>query len=470
MSHQAESSQLLDCARTLSGSRHGYLLAHWDSLTDVQKLRLARQVSEIDFEGIERELGSQGRSCDAGSLAESAEPPDAVRLADITQEVRDQALSEGGRAIRDGEVAMVLVAGGQGTRLGFEQPKGMYPIGPVSGRTLFQMHVDSLRGAMRRYGARIEFLVMTGPSTDEPTRRYFAENSNLGLNDQELMIFEQGTMPAIDADSGRILMDSPSSIALSPDGHGGIVRALSKTGWLERALNRGVRHLFYAQVDNPLVRACDPLLIGLHRLGHSQATTQVVQKRFATEKVGNVVKLGGKTQIIEYSDLPEHVAKRTNPDGTLRLWAGSIAVHVFDLDFLQDCSQRSEALPFHRARKAVPFVDASGKSHSPTEPNAIKLERFVFDLLPAASKALVVEADASEAFAPVKNATGAQTDTPETCKSAMVALHRKWLRNAGVQVDQECSVEIHPNWAWDEQEVRLRIGTPTAIHSDTFFT
>ncbi|MFM8571429.1 MAG: UTP--glucose-1-phosphate uridylyltransferase, partial [Pirellula sp.] len=277
MSHQAESSQLLDCARTLSGSRHGYLLAHWDSLTDVQKLRLARQVSEIDFEGIERELGSQGRSCDAGSLAESAEPPDAVRLADITQEVRDQALSEGGRAIRDGEVAMVLVAGGQGTRLGFEQPKGMYPIGPVSGRTLFQMHVDSLRGAMRRYGARIEFLVMTGPSTDEPTRRYFAENSNLGLNDQELMIFEQGTMPAIDADSGRILMDSPSSIALSPDGHGGIVRALSKTGWLERALNRGVRHLFYAQVDNPLVRACDPLLIGLHRLGHSQATTQVVQ-------------------------------------------------------------------------------------------------------------------------------------------------------------------------------------------------
>jgi UDP-N-acetylglucosamine/UDP-N-acetylgalactosamine diphosphorylase len=458
----------------LCPSEHHSLLAHWDVLDASQRAGLAEQILQIDFEAIRREFGLQARSeqqvCDLSSLASLAESPEAVRLSDRTPELLAQAIQEGSRAIADGQVAMVLVAGGQGTRLGFDQPKGMYSIGPVSGRTLFQMHVDSLRGAMKKFGVSIPLLVMTGPSTDRPTREYFAKHANLGLNDQELMIFEQGTMPAIDAKTGRILMESTSSIALSPDGHGGIVRALAKTGWFERAEQRGITHLFYAQVDNPLVRACDPLLVGLHRLAKSQATTQVVEKRFATEKVGNVVKLEGKTQIIEYSDLPEQLAKQTNPDGSLKLWAGNIAVHVFDVDFLQRCGQSSQALPFHRAHKAVRYVDEFGNTHVPDKPNAIKLERFVFDLLPAASKSLVVESLASESFAPVKNATGSASDTPETCKAALVNLHRGWLRNAGVQVDDGCSVEIHPMWAWDEQEVRARIQQPASLHSDTFFT
>ncbi|MFM7515817.1 MAG: UTP--glucose-1-phosphate uridylyltransferase, partial [Pirellula sp.] len=290
------------------------------------------------------------------------------------------------------------------------------------------------------------------------------------LKPHELIIFQQGTMPAIDATTGKILMESTSSIALSPDGHGGIVRALSKTGWLDQAQGQGIEHLFYAQVDNPLVRACDPLLIGLHRLGQSQATTQVVEKRFATEKVGNVVNLDGKTQIIEYSDLPEDVAKQTNPDGSLKLWAGNIAVHVFDIEFLKRSCQSRDALPFHRANKAVPYVDDQGKECIPSGPNAIKLERFVFDLLPAADRALVVEARASEAFAPVKNAIGSPTDSPGTCKAALVDLHRRWLTDAGVKLDEGCLVEIHPNWAWDEHEVQSRLDKPTQIHADTYFT
>jgi len=470
MSLQAEPCSSLEELKTLCGSQHDYLLSHWDSLSDMQRLGLGAQIRQIDFDGIRRELSSQEKSCDWSQLAHKAEPPEAVRLADRTDSLIQQAGHEGAQAIASGQVAMVLVAGGQGTRLGFDQPKGMFAIGPVSGRTLFQMHADSLRGAMKRHGVPIPFLVMTGPSTDQPTREYFAQNSNLGLDPNDLLIFEQGTMPAIDATTGRILMDSPSSIALSPDGHGGIVRALAKTGWLEEAKQRGIRHLFYAQVDNPLVRACDPVLIGLHRLAGSQATTQVVEKRFATEKVGNVVKLDGKTQIIEYSDLPEEIAKQTNPDGSLKLWAGNIAVHVFDVDFLERCCQSVDALPFHRARKAVAYVDEFGNAQAPKEPNAIKLERFVFDLLPAADKALVVEALAAEAFAPVKNAIGSPTDTPETCKAALVGLHRQWLKNAGSFVDEACSVEIHPMWAWDQHEVQAKIGKPVRIESDTYFT
>jgi UDP-N-acetylglucosamine/UDP-N-acetylgalactosamine diphosphorylase len=183
-----------------------------------------------------------------------------------------------------------------------------------------------------------------------------------------------------------------------------------------------------------------------------------------------VVKLAGKTQIIEYSDLPEQVARQTNPDGSLKLWAGNIAVHVFDIDFLQQCRHSAQALPFHRAHKTVGYVDEFGKTHVPEKPNAIKLERFVFDLLPAASKSLVVESLASESFAPVKNATGSASDTPETCKAALVDLHRRWLRSAGVELDEGCSVEIHPLWAWDEQEVQARFQHSARIQSDTFFT
>ncbi|MFM7928470.1 MAG: UTP--glucose-1-phosphate uridylyltransferase [Pirellula sp.] len=470
MSHLAESLTSLEQLKSLCGSDQSHLLSHWQSLSQSQRQGLADQISQVDFDGIRREMGSQERTLDWGKLSQSALPPSAVRLADTTPQDRLKAIDQGELAIASGKVAMVLVAGGQGTRLGFDLPKGMYPIGPISGRTLFQMHVDSLRGAMRRFGVSIPLLVMTGPSTHEPTIRYFQENGNLGLKPHELIIFQQGTMPAIDATTGKILMESTSSIALSPDGHGGIVMALSKTGWLDQAQGQGIEHLFYAQVDNPLVRACDPLLIGLHRLGQSQATTQVVEKRFATEKVGNVVNLDGKTQIIEYSDLPEEVAKQTNPDGSLRIWAGNIAVHVFDIEFLNRSCQSRDALPFHRAHKAVPYVDDQGKECIPSGPNAIKLERFVFDLLPAADRALVVEARASEAFAPVKNAIGSPTDSPETCKAALVDLHRRWLTDAGVKLDEGCLVEIHPNWAWDEHEVQTRLDKPTQIHADTYFT
>lgn len=470
MSHLAESLTSLEQLKSLCGSDQSHLLAHWQSLSQAQRQGLADQISQIDFDGIRREMGSQKRTLDWGKLSQGAQPPSAVRLADTTPQDRLKAIAQGELAIASGKVAMVLVAGGQGTRLGFDLPKGMYPIGPVSGRTLFQMHVDSLRGAMRRFGVSIPLLVMTGPSTHEPTVRYFQENANLGLKPQELIIFQQGTMPAIDATTGKILMESKSSIALSPDGHGGIVRALAKTGWLDRAQDQGIEHLFYAQVDNPLVRACDPLLIGLHRLGQSQATTQVVEKRFATQKVGNVVNLDGKTQIIEYSDLPVEVAKQTNPDGSLRLWAGNIAVHVFDIEFLKRSCQSRDALPFHRVHKAVPYVDDQGNDCIPSGPNAIKLERFVFDLLPVADRALVVEARACEAFAPVKNAIGSPTDSPETCKAALVDLHRRWLTDAGVKLDEGCLVEIHPNWAWDEHEVQTRLDKPTQIHADTYFT
>lgn len=450
-----------------------HLFQFWNQLTTEQQSTLLQQVSSIDFEQLGRLFHGHETSIDWSELAKKAVPPDAIRLE--VQGTHGQvpnprdAIACGEQAIRQGKVGMILVAGGQGTRLGFDQPKGMFRIGPVSNRTLFAMHADSLRGAMLRYNVSIPLYVMTSPATDRATQTYFASHQNLGLSADELTVFCQGTMPAIDVTTGNVLLETKSTVALSPDGHGGIVAALDRQGILRSAAERGIEHFFYAQVDNPLVRACDPLLIGHHILAKSQMTTQVVAKRFATERVGNVVSIDGRTHIIEYSDLPDDVANRTNPDGTLALWAGNIAVHVLDRQFLVTAATESHSLPFHRALKAVPFVDANGEFVKPNAPNAIKFEKFVFDLLPTAAHAIVVEGEPSQVFAPVKNAEGAATDTPSATRDAIVRQHRQWLESAGMTIRDTVRVEINPRWALDADDVRQKIQKPANILVDTYF-
>jgi len=265
------------------------------------------------------------------------------------------------------------------------------------------------------------------------------------------------------------LLEAKDSLALSPDGHGGTVAALSKAGCLADAASRGVDLLSYVQVDNPLVALCDANLIGHHLMSGSEMTTQVVRKRFATEKVGNVVLVDGRVQIIEYSDLPEEAANRLNEAGELRLWAGNIAVHVVDRKFLERAAKWSEALPFHRANKSVPFIGEDGKLVHPMKPNAIKFERFIFDLLPHAEHGFVVESLASEAFAPVKNANGAATDTPEQSMQAIVDLHRSWLEAAAVKVADKIRVEINPQFAMDAGEMKARFKAGDEVNEDRYF-
>ncbi|MFN7290689.1 MAG: UTP--glucose-1-phosphate uridylyltransferase [Pirellula sp.] len=445
-----------------------HLIQFWDNLSDEKRLHLTQQIDSIDFELLNELASKKSQQVNVVELAKKALPPKAIRL-NCNPEQAKAARAAGEDAIRNGRVGMVLVAGGQGTRLGFDLPKGMFSIGPLSHRTLFQMHVDSLRGAMKKYQCEIPLFIMTSPATDEDTRSYFTQNDNLGMPSHLLHIFQQGVMPAVDATSGKVLLESDSKIAVSPDGHGGIVDAMKKNGILASCKEKGIAHLFYAQVDNPLVTACDPLLIGHHLNSESEMTTQVVKKRFAKEKVGNVVAIDGKTQIIEYSDLPDEAAERRNPDGSLALWAGNIAVHVISCDFLQKCSEDASSLPFHIAHKAVPYINESGDRVKPTQPNACKFERFVFDLLPKASVALVVEGDAAEVFAPVKNADGAATDTPSSCRTSLSQRFKRWLAAANVETDESTVIEIHPMWALDVEDVKAKFSSPLKINVDTYF-
>jgi UDP-N-acetylglucosamine/UDP-N-acetylgalactosamine diphosphorylase len=446
-----------------------HLLRFWDELDADQRQQLAEQIGQLDLALIHSLACSQALTDNWSDLAARAEEPPAITLADFANdELFDRASEAGENALRAGQVAMILVAGGQGTRLGFDRPKGMYPIGPLSGRTLYQILIEHLLARARQFETRIPLYVMCSPATHTETIEYFQQHQNFGLDQDDLKTFCQGTMPAIDFE-GKLILEEKHRLFASPDGHGGMLSALAQCGGLDEMIARGIKHIFYAQVDNPLVQVCHPALLGSHLSSRSEMTTQVVRKTNPLQRVGNVVKVDGQVRIIEYSDFPESEARKTKPDGSLKYWAGSIAVHIFETHFLTRCLANQEALPFHRAVKKVPFVDESGKTVQPIAPNAIKFERFIFDLLPWAENAMVCEVDPAEGFCAVKNAAPAASETPEHVKQAISNLHRQWLQQAGADVSADATVEINPLFAVDSATLSQRIEPGFQVVHSTYF-
>jgi UDP-N-acetylglucosamine/UDP-N-acetylgalactosamine diphosphorylase len=298
---------------------------------------------------------------------------------------------------------------------------------------------------------------MNSPATHEAQSSFITDNRLFGMPQEDVFIFCQGAMPAVDAETGKLLLAAKDELFLSPDGHGGMVAAMAACGAIDDMRSRGIEHLFYLQVDNPLVPICDAELIGHHLLAGSELTSIAVAKQSPLEKVGNFVSIDGRLQVIEYSDFPNDVAESRDEQGELLFWAGSIAVHIFSVDFLARTLSLKNALPFHVARKNVSYLSSTGEFVTPRAANALKFERFIFDLLPHARNALVVEYAEEEVFAPLKNAPGASRDTAEYVQRLMINQHRRWLESAGAQVAADAAVEISPLWALDAEAVAERI-------------
>ncbi|MDZ4658289.1 MAG: UTP--glucose-1-phosphate uridylyltransferase [Bythopirellula sp.] len=437
------------------GQQH--LVQFWDELNDAQQLQLATQIENIDLALIDSLAQGKVDQPDWVELSRRAEPPPAVRLGEASEAQIRKAIECGAAALHAGKVGVLLVAGGQGSRLGFDLPKSMYPIGPFSGATLLQIHIEKVRANAQRYGTPIPLYVMTSPATHEETVRFLQENKNFGLADADLVVFCQGTMPAISIDSGKLLLAEKGQLFLSPDGHGGTVGALGASGALNHMRERGVEQLFYLQVDNPLVPIGDPQLIGYHLLRKSELTSIAVQKKHPHEKWGNFAMIDGRMHVIEYSDIPDDVAELTDAEGKLKFWAGSLAIHVFERALFERALAIKDMMPFHIARKKVPYINEQGEKINPTEPNALKFERFIFDLLPQAARPLVVEYREPDCLAPLKNASGAAVDTPEYVRTMLLAMHRRWLEAAGAKLADGIDVEISPLFALDAAQVAEKI-------------
>lgn len=450
-----------------------HVLQFWDTLTPDQQSSLADQIESFDLQQLQQLYQSQNAESHWGELAARSEVPPAITLADFADQASfDQAYENGAQLLSGGKVGMIIVAGGQGSRLGFDHPKGLYPIGPISDISLFQIFIEKVIARAKQFGSTIPLYIMTSPPTHEETIEYLTNENFFGFNPDDVMIFCQGVMPAVDSD-GKLLLQDKGEVFVSPDGHGGALLALEKSGALADMKKRGVEHAFYGQIDNPLVQVCDPALLGYHAKSGSEMTSQVVRKTAPSQKVGNVVIADGKVQIIEYSDLPEENASQTKPDGSLKLWAGSIAVHIFKTDFLQRMLDTAGSLPFHRAHKKVAFVGPTGETTQPEQNNAVKFEKFIFDLLPSAANAIICEVDPADGFNAVKNAPPADAETPDHVRQAISDLHTRWLNGCGVKVSDGVKIEISPLYAPDQKSLQAKIADdpnfPKQITADTYF-
>lgn len=444
-----------------------HLVNFWDSLSEIQQSSLVEQIESIDLGRLLQCWKSSIHpvQTDAEDRAEKARPPRNVIRQPATAAERKlwaEATAFGTRELEAGKVAVITVAGGQGTRLGFDHPKGMFPIGPVSDRSLFQIFAEQILARRRRHNATIPWLIMTSDATHSETVEFFQSRAFFGLDPETVHFFQQGSLPALDAENGQILLSAPDRLSLSPDGHGGLVQALCNSGLLKRLQQLGVEHLFYHQVDNPTVIMVDPALIGFHLQHGSQLTTNVVCKTSPTERMGVLVDLDGQTQIIEYSELTADQAARKDVAGQWIFWAGNTAIHVFRRDFLEHLASDGGQLPLHVARKNVAFIDEKGQLLQPSDPanpNAIKLERFIFDALPLAQQTLIVEGDRAREFNPVKNKSG--NDSADTSRAALIRIAEDWLRRAGVTMEPGTPVEISPLDALDAEEMaeKLQRGT-----------
>ena len=451
---------------------HGqsHLLQFWEALSDNQQSQLADQIRAIDFELLNSLATGDHAEQDWDSLAAKADLPTAITCEQMKSgEESEAAIKAGEQAIADGQVAMILVAGGQGSRLGFEHPKGMFPIGPISDHSLYQIIMEKAKARAVQFDSTIPFYIMTSPPTHDESSQFLQDNNFFGYGQNDVKLFCQGTMPAVDKD-GKLLLEEKHRVFVSPDGHGGTLAALANSGCLDDMQQRGIKYVFYGQVDNPLIQVCDPALIGYHILRRSEMTSQVIRKSEPLQKVGNVVSVDGIVQVIEYSDLPEKHARQTNDDGSLKLWAGSIAVHVFDLPFLVAAHDNASSLPFHRANKKVPFVDATGQQVKPDSPNATKFEKFIFDLMPSAKNVIVCEVDAAEGFCAVKNAPPAASETPEHVRQAISDLHKSWLKQCGAEVADDIKIEINPMYAVDAMQLSGKVNAGDSFGKDTFLT
>ena len=373
-----------------------------------------------------------------------------------------RAVATGWDLLRQGQVAAFTVAGGQGTRLGYEGPKGTFPIGPLSGKTLFQWFAESLHRWGERAGRPIPWYIMTSPMNDAATRQFFATHHHFGLAADQVTFFPQGTLPAFDY-QGRLLLADPGQLALAPDGHGGSLKAMARSGALADMARRGIRHISYFQVDNPLVSVVNPYFLGLHELTGAEMSNRSLPKSEPFEKVGAFCRSGGRLMVVEYSDLPRELAVATDAQGRLRYLAGSPAIHILARSFVERLNAGGAfSLPLHRAEKKIPYVDDQGHIVTPAKPNGIKLEAFVFDALPLAERAIVVEAWRDDEFGPVKNATG--VDSVASSQRLLQERFARWLQARGIALPRDgagalaCSVEISPrHWvtADDGQQLSL---------------
>ncbi len=462
--------RLAQSRETLQRVDQAHVLRFFDDLPPAQQQHLLTQIEEVDWPEVARLVKTMVLGQSTYKLPEKIDPapsyPSPRNLPEGDEKLQAKyadARALGEDLIRQGKVAAFTVAGGQGTRLGWDGPKGTFPATPIRKLPLFAVLAEYLLKVKAKYGRSCPWYIMTSPINDQPTQMFFEEHDYFGLDPADVMFFPQGMLPAFHKDgphAGKAILDSHSNLALSPNGHGGSLKALYTSGAIQDMRSRGIEQISYTQIDNPLVKVVDPLFLGLHAVDGCGMSSKMLPKAFPKEKLGNFCLVDGRVTVIEYSDLPDELAEQRTDDGQLRFRAGSIAIHAIRVDFVESLNTSGSGfgLPYHRAEKKVPYLDLdSGQRVEPETPNAVKLETFVFDALPLCEHSIVYETDRVEEFAPIKNASG--VDSAESSRDIQIERAARWLESHGLNVPRDGQgkvntvIEVQPTTAVEFEDL-----------------
>jgi len=449
-----------------------HLLAYWHELDADKQDALVSQLENIDFD-LMRSLCSLIKS----EKSAAAYKPGSLRPAEVHTlsqddeqlDYRKQAVAVGEQALRNGKVGVILVAGGQSSRLQYEAPKGVFPVGPVTQRSLFQYHTEKISAMERKYDIVLPWYIMTNIFSLQETKDFFEINSYFGKQPDSVHFFSQRMLPPVDA-NGKILMEAKNAPAMAPDGHGGLLNALVTHKLLQDMQQRGLEHLFYFQVDNPLIKICDPMFIGCHIMQQADISAKTVKKSNPEEKLGNIALVDGGYTVIEYTELTAEDKNRKSNSGELLFGQGSIGVHVFQREFLEKIAANGRSLPFHVSHKVIKCLDAQGRLHKPDSPNGYKFEQFIFDAFTQTQNICVVEVERSQEFSPIKNKEG--VDSPATARRDLCNYFGAMLEKAGHNVPKDkdgnvtWKLEISPLAALDAEDLGDRLPTDFSPHDD----
>lgn len=420
-----------------------HILHFWDELSEQEQKHLLEIAGAINFRKIQKYYKiakTENKPINFSLL----EPSGYVKQND---ERREKFYQLGSEALKSGKVAFLTVAGGQASRLGFDLPKGCFGISPITKKSLFQIFAEKILFYSNLYNQPLKWFIMTSIDNFKTTVDFFSQNNYFNLDKKNVFFFKQGINPTVTSESGDLILKNKSELFMNPNGHGGILGALTSQGYISQMEHLGIEYLSYFQVDNPLINMADPYFIGCHIDENSNISTKVIRKEFAEEKLGIAMQecKSTKRKIVEYSDIPEKIMKQQDENGNLLFNMGSTGIHIFSVSFIKKASSK---LPIHIANKEMTLPNINNSDNPEKKISVLKFETFVFDTIPLAKKAIFFETSRNEEFFPLKNKTG--TDSIETCIDGQINLYRSWLKDLGCKdIDKIERCEISPLFAPD---------------------
>lgn len=393
-----------------------HILQYFDELSVFEKESLLKQIELTDFSVLESFKKKDKRDEARGDFR----PLGAVTLEEINEN-RAEYTECGLELIKNNEVAAVLLAGGQGTRLGFDKPKGMFNIGVTRELYIFQCLINNLLEVVNSAGAWIPLYIMTSEKNNNDTAEFFEKHNYFGYNSDYVKFFIQDMAPSADR-NGKVLMESKSCISLSPNGNGGWFSSMVRAGLLAELKEKNIKWINVFAVDNVLQRIADPAFVGAVSLSGCQSGSKVVSKASPDEKVGVLCLEDGKPSIVEYYEMTDDMRTQLDENGRLAYNYGVILNYLFSLSRLEEIVD--EKLPIHIVEKKIPYMNEEGEFISPEAPNGYKFETLVLDMVHMQKSCLSYEVEREKEFAPVKNAEG--IDSVESA--------RELLRKNGIEL------------------------------------